>query len=178
MSLTGIKRAGAIGTIALAATFMTACSSYSKINADLFDSIDQIETSISGLQTGMTLDQVSSSLGVNEKYFYKLNRSDLQTARLGAEARINLDSPRVDEVAADLSRLEGYQISYQDIKKSWSFTDFGARIEKSKQGEEMNVVFIFRDGQLEEVIDSGGLVNEYDKESIIPEPKRLLEIRP
>lgn len=177
MGLQKVKKAGAISAIVLTAAWLQACSSYQTVNADLFDSINEIEASVEALETGMTINEVASSLGVGEEHFYKLNRADIQKARLGADPRINLASTNVDEVAQNLSRIEGYEISYKDIKRSWRFTDFGARIEKNAEGEEMDIVFIFRDGKLEEVIDSGGLVNEHDKDSILPQPGRLLDLK-
>ncbi len=175
MNLTKAKKAGAIGLISLSAVFMSACSSISQTNADLFSSIHEIQTRVDTLNDGMSLQEVSKNLGVSPSVFYKLDRSELLRAQYGAEPRINVDSDRLMEIGKSLSRTEGYEISYKDIKKSWAFASFGTRIKNTVDGERMKVVFIFQDGGLTETVASGGPVNDVDRDSLVPKPAEIIK---
>jgi hypothetical protein len=162
--------------IGLSFTF-AACSSIKQTNANLFESIDQIENSVNALQGGMNIDEVASSLGVSNRHFYKLDRADLLRAKYGAEPRITVDSRSLASVGDELSRIEGYKISYKDIKSSWAFVDFGARMKRYVVGEEMDVVLLFKDKKFTESIVSGGRVNDSSRDSNIPEPRDILKLR-
>lgn len=175
MSLSKAKKAGAIGFISLSAVFMSACSSISQTNADLFSGIHEIQTRVDTLQDGMSLQEVSEKLGVHPNVFYKLDRAELLRAQYGAEPRINVDSDRLQEIGDTLSRTEGYEISYKEIKESWTFSNFGTRIKNTVDGERMKVVFIFQDGKLTETVASGGPVNDVDRDSIVPKPAELVK---
>ena len=108
--------------------------------------------------------------------FYKLDRAALLRAQYGAEPRINVDSDRLQDIGAELSRTEGYELSYKDITKSWYFANFGTKIKNTVEGEEMKVVFIFKDGKLAETVTSGGKVNDVDRDSIIPRPAEMIKL--
>ena len=176
MGMTRLQRAGAISVIGLSAVFMSACSSISQTNADLFSGIQEIQTRVGGLQHGMSLSEVSASLNVNLDDFYKLDRAALLRAQYGAEPRINVDSDRLQDIGAELSRTEGYELSYKDITKSWCFSNFGTKIKNTVEGEEMKVVFIFKDGKLAETVTSGGKVNDVDRDSVIPRPEEMIKL--
>ncbi len=176
MGMSRFQRAGAIGLIGLSAVFMSACSSISQTNADLFKGNNEMQTRVSGLQQGMSLAEVSSALQVKSDKFYKLDRAALLRAQFGAEPRISVDSDRLQEIGAELSRTEGYELSYKDITKSWYFSNFGTKIKNTVEGEEMKVVFIFKDGKLTETVTSGGQVNDVDRDSIVPRPADLVKL--
>lgn len=124
----------------------------------------------------MSLTDVAQRLDVKAQDFYKLDRSALLRAQYGAEPRISVDSDRLDAIGDEMSRTDGYAISYRDIKKTWYLSNFGTRIKNTIEGEEMKVVFIFKDGKLTETVSSGGLVNDIDRESIIPKPADVIKL--
>jgi hypothetical protein len=64
MALSITQKIGTVGLISLSATFMSACSSISRTNADLFSNMNEIQTRVATLQNGMTLNEVSEKLGV------------------------------------------------------------------------------------------------------------------
>lgn len=150
-----LKQAFAITALSLAGV---GCVSISQVNADLFENGNDLDNRYEQLAKGMTMEEFVSVMGPNVvNRWQEIDNPTKAAVKCGCEVSVT-SVDEMEEAAASVARLDGYQIGYKAVQKDPDY--LGTKKKVDTKGYNVIMRFVFEDGQLEAWDRDGGPVNE------------------
>ncbi len=152
------KSLAQIFAIAILAVGSFGCTSLDRVNAELYDGGNDLDGRYAQLHKGMTKEDFFKVMGSDiDDRWQDIDSHAKMSVKCGCTLTVQ-SLAELEKASQQVEKLEGYQVTYEDVKKKPDY--IGTRKRVDIEGYRVTMRFVFEDGKLAAWDRNGGPVSE------------------